>query len=74
MCATSQNITIQMRDVGVWGGGGNIRPSIVDEKEPLEEYKGEELGDFEEDKEKRKEEEEEEEEEHERKDGLVSRS
>ena len=48
MCATSQNITIQMRDVGVWGGGGNI--SIVDEKEPLEEYKGEEmeLGDFEE--------------------------
>ena len=50
MCATSQNITIQMRDVGVWGGGGNIRLSIVDEKEPLEEYKGEkmELGDFEE--------------------------
>ena len=48
MCATSQNITIQMRDVGVWGGGGNI--SIVDEKKPLEEYKGEEmeLGDFEE--------------------------
>ena len=60
--------------------------SIVDEKEPLEEYKGEEmeLGDFEEiqqleymlgqkeDKEERKEEEEEEE--HERKDGLVSRS
>ena len=47
MCVTSQNITIQMRDVGVWGGGGNI--SIVNEKEPLEEYKGEEmeLGDFE---------------------------
>ena len=62
--------------------------SIVDEKEPLEEYKGEEmeLGDLEEiqqleymlgqkeDKEERKEERKEEEEEHERKDGLVSRS